>query len=81
MMFIDFGANDPNINISGVEFESVNAIIVDQTTRLGHFSKTFLTKVVSGFWLFDIVNSIMIYLWYQKSTCKDDHMTPQMLEL
>ena len=33
MMFIDFGANDLNVNISGVEFESVNAIIVDQTTR------------------------------------------------
>ena len=33
MMFIDFGANDPDVDISDVEFESVNAIIVDQTTR------------------------------------------------
>ena len=37
MMFIDFGANDPNVDISGLEFESVNAIIVDQTTRF-HFN-------------------------------------------
>ena len=33
MMFIDFGANDPNVDISSVQFESVNAIIVDKTTR------------------------------------------------
>ena len=33
MMFIDFGANDPNVDISNVQFESVNAIVVDKTTR------------------------------------------------
>ena len=33
MMFIDFGANDSGVDISGVKFESVNAVVVDQTTR------------------------------------------------
>lgn len=30
MMFIDFGYNDPSVDISGVKFESVNAEVVDQ---------------------------------------------------
>jgi len=30
---IDFGANDPNVDISGVQFEAVNAEVVIQTTR------------------------------------------------
>ena len=28
VMFINFGYNDPNVDISGVEFESVNAVDV-----------------------------------------------------
>ena len=37
MMFINFGAHDPNIDISDVEFESVNAKIVGQTKRFASF--------------------------------------------
>ena len=36
-MFINFGAHDPNIDISDVEFESVNAKIVGQTKRFASF--------------------------------------------
>ena len=32
-MFIDFGYNDPNVDISGVEFASVNAVVIYQDTR------------------------------------------------
>ena len=92
MMFIDFGANDPNVDISGLEFESVNAIIVDQTTRFLFYrfndiswinlvSENILISADSDFWFCGTVNSIKIFPWYQKSTCKDDHMTLQKLAL
>ena len=29
-MFINFGQNDPNVDISGVDFTSVNAVVVYQ---------------------------------------------------
>ena len=32
-MFIDFGHNDPNVDISGVEFALVNAVVIYQDTR------------------------------------------------
>ena len=32
-MLIDFGQNDPEVDISGVEFASVNAVIVGQTDK------------------------------------------------
>lgn len=34
MMFIDFG---PDVDISGVEFASVNALVVTQTVRYVHY--------------------------------------------
>ena len=33
-MYIDFRASDSNVDISGVKFESVNAVVVGQTNRL-----------------------------------------------
>ena len=74
-MFIDFGANDSGVDISGVKFESVNAVVVDQTTRFVTNTRFQCFKKILDFWYFAIENTMTIFLTLEKLICKAEVTT------
>ena len=65
MMFIDFGANDPNVDISSVQFESVNAIVVKPKVPSPRFVNNM--NYVTNRPLQDVAWSPTSILWPTKS--------------